>query len=142
MSFIRCIFLRLGLFAAFLTLGTMPLSQAQANDIVEDSVRDFTTVMVIGAGGAILGLSTLSFVEKPKNHLRNILIGGAVGIIVGVGYVAYKQANTSKAIIESSSIQFDAEEFSTVARSHWHEQAQQRVFESAPLPQMVYQFTF
>jgi len=45
-----------------------------------------------GAAGAILGLSTLSFVERPSNHLRNVWTGAALGIIAGVIFVAYNGA--------------------------------------------------
>ena len=52
--------------------------------MVDNSIQDISTVAAIGAGGAILGLSTLSFVEDPKDHLKNVLIGGSIGIIIGL----------------------------------------------------------
>lgn len=67
--------------------------------IVDDSLRDITVVLGTGAAGAILGLSTLSFVEVPKDHLKNIAIGGAIGVVVGVGIVVYSQATKSSSAI-------------------------------------------
>lgn len=64
--------------------------------LLPDSKQDITVVVALAAGGAILGLSTLSFVERPKDHLKNIVVGGALGTIVGVGLVAYNQASKSK----------------------------------------------
>jgi hypothetical protein len=54
------------------------------------------------AGGAILGLSTLSFVDEPGDHLKNILFGGAIGLIIGVAVVAYSQAQGSQEAIETT----------------------------------------
>ena len=42
-----------------------------------------------GTAGAILGLSTLSFHENPRDHLNNIVIGAASGAIIGVGLAMY-----------------------------------------------------
>jgi len=61
----------------------------------DDSMRDMATVFGIGAVGAVLGLSTLSFVDKPTDHLKNISVGGAIGVIIGVGVVVFSQASRS-----------------------------------------------
>ncbi len=100
-----------------LILWTPSAVEAREPDIVEDSVRDILTVVSIGAAGAILGLSTLSFVDTPRDHLKNIVIGGALGIIVGVGVVAYNQANQSRAYYEMHAL---TPEFSTSQRVSWH----------------------
>jgi hypothetical protein len=68
----------------------------------DESVKDIATVVGIAAGGAILGLSTLSFVEEPSEHLKNIVVGGAIGIIIGVGVVAMSQANKSKSLYQDN----------------------------------------
>ncbi len=67
-----------------------------ADDIWGETIRDVSIISAVGVGGAILGLSTLSFVDEPKEHLNNIVIGGALGIIVGVGIVAWLQATSGK----------------------------------------------
>ncbi len=85
----------------------------------EEGIRDLTTVAGLGLGGAVLGLSTLSFVEEPSDHLKNILIGGAVGIVIGVGVVAYNQASKSQATIRGAS---NTKSFDTTSRLSWHAQ--------------------
>lgn len=89
-------------------------------DIVKDSLRDISVVAGTGLGGAVLGLSTLSFVEEPKEHLDNILIGGSIGIIVGVAIVAWGQATKSKGLYEDNA-QVKKPDFGTYARSSWHQ---------------------
>lgn len=54
--------------------------------------RQATVIIFAGLGGAVLGLSTLSFYGRPQDKLSNIAIGAAVGIIVGTIYVTYKAA--------------------------------------------------
>src|SRR5690606_10255011 len=93
-----------------------------------------------GVGGAILGLSTLSFVEEPSEHMKNILVGGAVGIIVGVGLVAYMQATKSETIYKQSA-EIDAVNFSTKQRLAWH-QKEHSLLVTTPASQVGYQFSF
>ena len=91
-------------------------------------MRDAMTVVAMGAAGAILGLSTLSFVEEPKEHLKNIVVGGAIGIILGVGIVAWGQASKSR---DSYEQQLDEgkegasllKEFPSYARRNWHRES-------------------
>lgn len=66
------------------------------DDFFSSSLTDFGIVIGSGVFGAILGLSTLSFVDEPKDHLKNILVGGAIGVIIGVGIVAYTAARKGK----------------------------------------------
>jgi hypothetical protein len=54
--------------------------------------RQAAIIIFAGLGGAVLGLSTLSFYGRPQDKLSNIAIGAAVGIIVGTIYVTYKAA--------------------------------------------------
>jgi hypothetical protein len=56
--------------------------------------RQLATILFMGLGGAVLGLSTLSFYGQPQNYLGNIGIGFAAGVIVGTIYVTYKSATT------------------------------------------------
>ena len=109
--------------ALFIAPLSQSFAQAQSNGLIEDSVKDITTVLVVGAGGAVLGLSTLSFTEEPKNHLRNILVGGALGVIIGVGIVAFNQANASKSLLIESYKPADDQDFSTYARNDWHDKS-------------------
>jgi hypothetical protein len=113
------------------------------SSILKESVSDLTTVAAIGAGGAILGLSTLSFTEEPKDHLKNILVGGAIGIIAGVGIVAWQQANKSKTVIESSSADLKPG-FSTAHRVVWQNSQIKKKFlsHSKSTPSILYNFSF
>lgn len=58
--------------------------------------RQLATILFAGLGGAILGLSTLSFYGRPQDKLANIAIGFAVGVIAGTAYVTYKAANNPR----------------------------------------------
>ena len=117
----------MSLFIGF-SLVSSPVVQAQkaggggntdgSERLLEDSVNDFITVGALGGVGFVLGLSTLSFVDEPTDHLKNLWVGFAIGIIAGVGVVAWKQANKSQQeIYQSRSIQ----EFGTMTRLTWHQ---------------------
>lgn len=67
--------------------------EATTSGLVDDSIRDMTIVLGSGAVGAILGLSTLSFVEHPSDHWKNVAIGGAIGVVIGVGAVIFNAAS-------------------------------------------------
>ncbi len=88
--------------------------------IVDDTKDDVLLVLGGGLAGAVLGLSTLSFVEEPKDHTRNILVGASIGIIAGVALVAYKQANKSRDLIYSTDPEEASIDFKTSERKKWH----------------------
>ena len=54
--------------------------------------RQLATILFAGLGGAVLGLSTLSFYGRPQDKLANIAIGFAGGVIIGTTYVTYRAA--------------------------------------------------
>ena len=56
--------------------------------------RQLATIVFAGLGGAILGLSTLSFYGRPQEKLQNIAIGFAAGVIAGTTYVTFRSATT------------------------------------------------
>jgi hypothetical protein len=62
------------------------------NSLAQQTKNDLVVIGVAGTAGAVLGLSTLSFTDKPSDHLDNIYTGAALGVIAGVLYVAYEQA--------------------------------------------------
>jgi site-specific recombinase len=90
------------LLALVLTLSflTPSLVWAQAaegeHDIVANTQNDIMLIAGAGVGGAILGLSTLSFYDKPSKNLANVWTGAALGIIAGVVIVAISHANKSQ----------------------------------------------
>lgn len=49
--------------------------------------RSVATIIFCGLGGAVLGISTLSFYGDPQNHIGNITTGLALGIVGGTAYV-------------------------------------------------------
>jgi hypothetical protein len=58
--------------------------------------RQLATIIFAGLGGAILGLSTLSFYGRPQDHLSNIAIGFGLGIIGGTLYMTYQAATNPR----------------------------------------------
>ena len=74
-------------------------SQQEAQTRKAGPRRQLATIVFAGLGGAILGLSTLSFYGRPQDQLVNIAIGFAVGVIAGTTYVTIKSA-TSKEYYE------------------------------------------
>lgn len=132
-----------------LIFGQPSVSMAQQkNDgsgFVDDSIKDISIVLGAGAAGAVLGLSTLSFVEEPSDHMKNIAIGGAVGIIIGVGIVVFSQATkTSSAIVGAGLTQTKAplssEKFESLSR---HEFFDSKIVQTNPsIPNIGYNFSF
>ena len=109
------------LFCALLISFSLPVfSQGNQNgtSVADDSMRDLLIVGGTGAMGAVLGLSTLSFVEEPSEHLKNIYMGASLGIILGVSYVAYSTANKEQELMVR--VGKNAPIFSTKDRVVWH----------------------
>ena len=100
-----------------LSLSTYSADNSPVDELVKESKNDLMIVAGGGLAGAILGLSTLSFVDEPKKHTKNILTGAAIGIIAGVIYVAYTQAYETKQSVYS---RIDARDFDTYSREAWH----------------------
>ncbi len=92
------------------------VAQETEDDIVKNTQQDITLVGVAGAGGAVLGLSTLSFMDKPSRHVANIWTGAALGIIAGVIFVAYISAQKNSEELQSS------RQFNSSERVAWHTQ--------------------
>ncbi len=99
------------------------------DSLVGDTKNDLMIVVGGGLAGAVLGLSTLSFVEEPKEHTRNIVVGASIGIIAGVAVVAFSQATKTQDLIYGSEGEDgypddasykDPKEFNTYARNDWH----------------------
>ena len=60
--------------------------------------KQLATILFAGLGGAVLGLSTLSFYGRPQDKLSNIAIGFAFGVIAGTTVVTYKAATNPSEI--------------------------------------------
>lgn len=116
-------------------------------ELVEGTKSDLLVVISGGLAGAVLGLSTLSFVDEPKDHTRNIIVGASLGIIAGVGYVAYSQANKSREMIygptDQPAAKLDPKSFGTYARASWHyKEVAERSSQIVSLNQVSYSFAF
>jgi H+/Cl- antiporter ClcA len=102
----------------FLSIGFDHSAFAQdEDDIIKNTQNDILIVVAAGAAGAILGLSTLSFVDKPSQHIANTWTGAALGIIAGVIVVAYNSAQKGSEELQSDEASLD---FSSSERVAWH----------------------
>lgn len=102
-----------------LHLSTVAFAQENEDDIIKNTQNDILLVAGAGAAGAILGLSTLSFVDKPSQHVSNIWTGAAIGVIAGVIWVAYNSAQRGQEDLQSdeeASLDFNSHE-----RFAWHQ---------------------
>lgn len=54
--------------------------------------RGTAIVFFSAVGGAILGLSTLSFYGEPREHTGNITLGAALGLAAGAGYLVWESS--------------------------------------------------
>jgi hypothetical protein len=95
--------------------------------LVDDSLRDITVVLGTGVAGAILGLSTLSFVDEPSKHLKNIAVGGAIGIVVGVAAVVFYQASKTTISEVKSTYPLSEEQFVNVTKQEFIQMPQEKV---------------
>lgn len=94
----------------------MAFSAEESSGIIDDSVRDISIVLGAGAAGAVLGLSTLSFVEHPSQHTKNIAIGGAIGVVLGVGIVIFSQATRTTLSFAPTEIPMNSDKSETLSR--------------------------
>ena len=110
-------------FALFLSLGLIlsseSFAQSSEEDFVKSTQNDLMIVAASGAAGAVLGLSTLSFVDKPSQHVANIWTGAAIGVIAGVIFVAYNSAQKGQ---EGLEMEEASAGFRTSERLAWHGQ--------------------
>jgi hypothetical protein len=96
----------------------------EQDDVIKNTQDDILLVAAAGAGGAVLGLSTLSFYDTPSQHISNLWTGAAIGIIAGVIFVAYNSAQKGSEDLVSK---HSSQEFSTSERVGWHVKSSQLV---------------
>lgn len=111
------------LVAFTLLVPRLSFAQAKSEDIVKSTQNDLVLVGAAGLGGAVLGLSTLSFYDKPSKHVSNIWMGAAIGIIAGVIMVALTNAQKSQESLDDAEAMYRPETtpgFSTADRNEWH----------------------
>ncbi len=108
----------LALLIAFQLMTAVAFAQGESeDDIVKNTQNDIILVGGAGAAGAILGLSTLSFVDKPSRHISNIWTGAALGVIAGVIWVAYNSAQRGAEDLGNEEASLD---FNSGERVAWH----------------------
>lgn len=129
-----------------LTGSTSVGAQENLDNLVDETKSDLLTVVGGGLAGAVLGLSTLSFVEEPKDHTNNIVVGASIGIITGVIVVALSQANKSRDMIygeEGYGFINDSKSFGTFSRYEWHNEEFASKVSRFPTPSRLdYHFKF
>jgi hypothetical protein len=67
-------------------------------------------IMMSGLGGAVFGVSTLSFYGEPQKHLSNVAIGAALGLLVGSIYVTSVSLNEDTNYSYKPNFEFQFEE--------------------------------
>lgn len=114
-----------------------PAFAQDEDDIVKSTQQDLILVGAAGVGGAVLGLSTLSFVDKPSKHVSNIWTGAALGIIAGVIFVAYNSAAKGSEDLQSS------REFNSTERVAWHsENAENLTLSQVQFDTQIWNYSF
>ena len=106
------------------TLASSAETQEVSNgSLVDDSIKDLSIVLGSGFVGTILGLSTLSFVDTPSKHTKNIAVGGAIGIVIGVGVVVFGQVTRSTSVIGLEQIEkpMNAAKYANLTRKEFSE---------------------
>lgn len=107
------------------------------DDILKNTQNDLILVGAAGAVGAVLGLSTLSFVERPSQHIYNIWAGASIGVIAGVIFVAYNSAQRGSEELQSS------HDFNSTERFAWHSEKTKMVpLPSATITSKLVEFKF
>ncbi|MBX3017131.1 MAG: hypothetical protein KF767_04530 [Bdellovibrionaceae bacterium] len=81
-----------------LLLAHLNTANAQGSSELQGVRRSVATVIFCGLGGAVLGLSTLSFYGRPQDHTGNIYAGLGAGLIAGVGYVMMEPSDMAMAL--------------------------------------------
>ena len=62
--------------------------------------RGVATILFSTLGGAVLGLSTLSFYGEPQEHTNNIVTGALLGAVGGSAYLLYDSATPAPTPID------------------------------------------
>ncbi len=116
------------IFVSVLLLSEISLAQTSTGII--GFRRGLATVMLTGLGGAILGLSTLSFYGEPQDHIGNIWTGLALGALGGAGYIL-----SSESLPKNQNNVFNSEEQKSLAPG-------QNLARHKAIPLFKYDWTF
>jgi hypothetical protein len=75
-----------------------PLAKAQDagnSSAAIDTRGALGTILMSGLVGGIIGLSTLSFYDKPEKHIRNITWGAGIGMISAALFITFDVAQNA-----------------------------------------------
>ncbi len=75
--------------------------------------KQLATIIFCGLGGAVLGLSTLSFYGRPQEKLANIAVGFAIGVIGGTVYTLYGATTKPKEFYGNSAFPEESPDFAS-----------------------------
>lgn len=99
-------------------------SSSDADKLFSETSKDLIIVTAWASTGALLGLSTLSFLDNPWDHSKNILVGFSIGTVIGVGFVAFFHAGRSGSyydgVDQSRHNSGPSKSFNTISRANWH----------------------
>ncbi|HVJ64383.1 MAG TPA: hypothetical protein VM901_03925 [Bdellovibrionota bacterium] len=88
----------IALFALPLVLSQPAFAQAKGGSSGSASPYDTRNtvgiILLSGLVGGVLGLSTLSFYERPQDHVRNITLGAGIGVIASALFMTLAVAQT------------------------------------------------
>jgi hypothetical protein len=94
---------------------------------IKTGKSDLAVIGVSSGIGAVLGLSSLAFIDTTKKSTP-ILMGAAIGGIVGLGIVAWGHAISPKPYFS------EGPDFNTELRRNWHDHNfQEHISEASPL---------
>lgn len=81
----------------FLLSGQASFAENEVSSSSAKKIRRATAAVIFSSlGGAVLGLSTLSFYGDPQEHTSNITNGALLGFAAGLGYVFYSSSQRSE----------------------------------------------
>lgn len=112
---------------------TPRMAAAQQHSEFPGVRRHVATVIFCGLGGAVLGLSTLSFYGKPQDHTGNIYAGLGVGLVAGAIYIMMGPVDGASAGIITNKPQRVLSEFQDLPRLQAN---------PVPVPVAAYAWTF
>ncbi|MEY4617464.1 MAG: hypothetical protein RJB66_2424 [Pseudomonadota bacterium] len=82
-KFLICLTLFVGIFTA----PCEGFSQSQIRTQGPSIRSQVAKILLSSLGGAVLGISSLSFYDRPQDHLSNVALGGTLGAVLGSIYV-------------------------------------------------------
>ena len=117
-------------------------AQEERRNIFEEAKNNAYIILGTTAAGTILGLSSLSFSRNPSEDVDNIIVGGAIGIIVGVAVVTWKQLDNRQKLYDNGHVHKNHPGFDTTQRLSWHRLKHRRLVGARRPLNMGYSFSF